>query len=123
MTLKYRIECAINTCKETLVKPLMAYKEIHDAIMFERNFVDMEAVEINEKFREINKAVSLNKTKLAQYNNEFDSLNSLAQSKHSHLDTPLTEAQLKAELNRIKTNISTIADDLLQNMRLIIKKI
>lgn len=149
MSLKYRVEAAIHTFSENLFNPFPAYKQIRDAIMYEQhfvdnldenpqfNFMDTEAIDINEKLRQLNHAVMLNKDKHNQYNHELEGYKSLvynqsakenfALSQPATAETEQQRARNWADFNRKKDalnmSISSIANELLHSLRVIITEI
>lgn len=84
LSIKYRIDEAIQTFTQHLYHPFAIYKQIRDAISYEQhflenfcenqpiNYMDQEAVEIKEKLKILQQEVLLNKEKQTKYKHEIE---------------------------------------------------
>lgn len=95
LSIKYRIEEAIQTFTQHLYHPFAIYKQIRDAISYEQhflenfcenqqvNYMDQEAVEIKEKLKILQNEVLLNKEKQTKYKHEIEHYKVLEYSESS----------------------------------------
>lgn len=84
LSIKCRLDTAIDTLTQHLNQPFAIYKQIRDTISYEQQFVEkigenrqiscenQEAVEINEKLRILQSQVLWNKEKQAKYKHEIE---------------------------------------------------
>lgn len=145
-TLKYRIEEAIRMFTENLsFHSFATYKQIRDAIIYEQHFVDnmedipqygyvdAEAMEINEKLRQLHNAVLTNKDKQNQYNHELESYKMLEYNEQNKPLQVFNPAHPEAEELRLREfarkkdfmvdSITRNGNELMTNLATIIREI
>lgn len=100
LSIKYRLDAAIDTFTQHLSQPFAIYKQIRDTISYEQHFVenvrenqqinclDQEAVEINEKLKILTSQVLWNKEKQAKYKHEIEQYKVL---EHMEMTTQMYE--------------------------------
>lgn len=84
LSIKYRLDEAIQTFNQHLYHPFAIYKQIRDAISYEQHFLenvcenqqitymDQEAVEIKEKLKTLQNEVMMNKEKQTKYKHDIE---------------------------------------------------
>lgn len=84
ISIKYRIEDAIRTFTQHIYNPVQLYKQIRDALMYEQhflencmnnpqmNYMDSEALEIDEKLKQLRQLILINNDNCNRYKHELE---------------------------------------------------
>lgn len=147
LSIKYRLDEAIQTFTQHLYHPFAIYKQIRDAISFEQhflesfcdnqqiNYMDQEAIEIKEKLKILKNLMHSNKEKHTKYKHDIENYKVLEYSETSNKMLQLSNTQederrrlafleeLRQKKQLLEQSISARAVDLYQSFRTIVDEI